>query len=40
VALDPRQSLKFSYRRGAYTTIGADFDALAVGYQYLWGLRR
>lgn len=40
VPLDPRQSLKFSYSRGAYTTIGADFHALAVGYQYLWGLGR
>jgi hypothetical protein len=40
VPLDPRQSLKFSYSRGAYTTIGADFHALAVGYQYLWGLSR
>jgi hypothetical protein len=40
VPLDPRQSLKFSYSRGAFTTIGADFHALAVGYQYLWGLGR
>jgi hypothetical protein len=40
VPLDPRQSLKFSYSRGAYTTIGADFHALAVGYQLLWGLGR
>ncbi|MGH9462316.1 MAG: transporter [Vicinamibacteria bacterium] len=35
--LNRRQSLKFSYSRGAYTTIGADFHAVAVGYQYLWG---
>ncbi|HXV64243.1 MAG TPA: transporter [Vicinamibacteria bacterium] len=35
--LNPRQSLKFSYSRGAYTTIGADFHALVAAYQYLWG---
>jgi hypothetical protein len=32
-----RHSLKLAYSRGAYTTIGADFQALAVGWQYLWG---
>jgi hypothetical protein len=32
-----RQSLKLAYSRGAYTTIGADFQALVVGWQYLWG---
>lgn len=35
--LDQRQSLKFAYSRGAYTTIGADFDAFLFEYQYLWG---
>ena len=35
--LDARQSLKFSYSRGAYTTIGADFHAIGFAYQYLWG---
>ena len=35
--LDRRQSLKFAYSRGAFTTIGADFQALSFGYQYLWG---
>jgi hypothetical protein len=35
--LDRRQSLKFAYSRGAFTTIGADFQAVSVGYQYLWG---
>jgi len=35
--LSRRQSFKFTYSRGAYTTIGADFDAFAVAYQYLWG---
>ena len=35
--LGRRQSLKFAYNRGARTTIGGDFDALIVAYQYLWG---
>ncbi len=35
--LDRRQSLKFSFGTGAYTTIGADFHAFAAGYQVLWG---
>jgi hypothetical protein len=26
-----------TYSTGALTTIGADFQALAVGWQYLWG---
>jgi Putative MetA-pathway of phenol degradation len=37
VPLGSRQSLKFSYSRGAYTTIGADFQAVVAAYQYLWG---
>jgi hypothetical protein len=37
VPLSTRQSLKFAYSRGAYTTIGADFQAVIAGYQYLWG---
>jgi len=37
IPLTRRQALKFSYSRGAYTTIGADFHAFAVGWQYLWG---
>lgn len=32
-----QQSLKFSYSRGAFTTIGADFDSVAVAWQYVWG---
>jgi len=32
-----RQSFKVTYSTGALTTIGADFQALAVGWQYLWG---
>jgi hypothetical protein len=32
----PLESLKISYSRGAFTTIGAEFDAIAVAYQYVW----
>ena len=35
--LSPRQSLKLAYSCGARTSIGADFQALVVAYQYLWG---
>ena len=35
--LNRRQSLKFSASTGASSTVGADFDAFAVGYQVLWG---
>ena len=31
------QSVKVAYSRGAYTTIGAKFDAVSVSYQYVWG---
>lgn len=34
---DRRQSLKFSYSKGAYTTIGGNFQSIAFGYQYVWG---
>jgi hypothetical protein len=37
IPLHRRHSLKLAYSRGAYTTIGADFQALAVGWQYHWG---
>jgi len=30
-------SLKVSYSRGAYTTIGADFDAIGISWQVIWG---
>ena len=30
------QALKIAYSRGAYTTIGADFDSLGVSYTYAW----
>ena len=32
-----RQSVKVAYSTGAYTTIGADFQSVAIAYQYLWG---
>jgi len=32
-----RQSVKFSYSVGLYTTIGGDFQMFSAGYQYLWG---
>jgi len=35
--LDRRQSLKFAYSRGAFTTIGGAFQSVSVAYQYLWG---
>jgi hypothetical protein len=37
IPLNRRQSVKVSFNRGAYTTIGADFNTLAVAYQFLWG---
>ena len=35
-ALDRRQAIRVSMSRGAYTTIGADFISIAVGYNYAW----
>jgi len=35
--LNRRSSLRFAYSRGARTTIGAKFDAFALGYSYVWG---
>jgi hypothetical protein len=37
IPFSKRQSFKVAYSRGALTTIGADFQAFAVGWQYLWG---
>ena len=34
--LTPRQSIRVSVARGAYTTIGADFTSVAVGYNFAW----
>jgi hypothetical protein len=30
------QILKMAYSRGARTTIGADFETIAISYQYMW----
>jgi hypothetical protein len=35
-ALDRHHSIRASVSRGAYTTIGADFTSIAVGYNYAW----
>ncbi len=35
-AFDQHHSMRASYSRGAYTTIGADFTSVAVGYNYAW----
>ena len=35
-AIGRRQAIRVAVNRGAYTTIGADFNALAVGYNYAW----
>ena len=35
-ALDRHQAIRLSVSRGAYTTIGADFTSVAVGYNYAW----
>ena len=35
-ALDRHQAIRVSVSRGAYTTIGADFTSIAVGYNYAW----
>jgi hypothetical protein len=35
-AFTRRHSMRASVSRGAYTTIGADFTSIAVGYNYAW----
>ena len=35
-ALDGHQAIRMSVSRGAYTTIGAAFTSIAVGYNYAW----
>jgi Putative MetA-pathway of phenol degradation len=35
-AVGPSQAIRASVSRGAYTTIGADFTSIAVGYNYAW----
>ena len=34
--LNSHHSLRASVSRGAYTTVGADFTSIAVGYNYAW----
>ena len=36
VPVTKRQSLKFSYNRGAYVRIGGDYQNVSVGWQYGW----
>ena len=35
-AIGRNQAIRMAVSRGAYTTIGADFTAIAVGYNYAW----
>jgi hypothetical protein len=35
-AVSRRQAIRVSVSTGAYTTIGADFTSLAIGYNYAW----
>jgi hypothetical protein len=35
-ALDRHQAIRMSVSRGAYTTIGARFTSIAIGYNYAW----
>ena len=35
-AVSRRQAVRISVSRGAYTTVGADFTSIAVGYNYAW----
>ena len=37
VPVTRRQSMKFAYAVGAYTTIGGAFQTFSFAYQYLWG---
>mgnify|MGYP003400205616 FL=1 len=35
-ALTRRQAIRVSVSRGAYTTVGADFTAIGVSYNFAW----
>jgi Putative MetA-pathway of phenol degradation len=37
IPFNRRQSFKLSYSHGAYTTIGGNFNSIAIFYQYIWG---
>ena len=34
--VDPQHSIKFSFSRGAFTNIGANFNSCGVAWQYIW----
>ena len=36
IPLDRHQSLKFGYSRGAYISIGGDYQNISMGWQYSW----
>jgi hypothetical protein len=36
IPLDRHQSLKFSYSRGAYVTIGGDYQNVSAAWEYSW----
>jgi len=36
IPVNQRQSVKFSYSRGAYVTVGGNFRTLSAGWQYSW----
>jgi hypothetical protein len=35
-AFDRHQAIRVAVSRGAYTTIGADFTSIGIGYNYVW----
>ena len=35
--LSRRQGLRVAFSRGVSTRVGADFDSLLIGYQFMWG---
>jgi len=37
IPLGRHHSLRVAYSTGAYTTVGADFQAIDLAYQYVWG---
>ena len=37
VPLRRHHSVKVAFGTGLATTVGADFNAVAIAYQYLWG---
>jgi len=39
IPVNRNNTLKFSYSRGAFTTIGADFDSFGVAWTHIWGAK-